>query len=154
MFKNRIAVKLTAGFVVIVLISMLAIGIFFIQMFRQYAFESREKTMLASARSISLVVADYLQSNGTNSPGGNGQMRGFGGYMRSLDTLSECIKRTHISAKTSHLPITTWAVCAITLQVVSNDQRDASRTCQHCFFSAFKGILPKHLDKKYSYSKH
>lgn len=89
MFKNRIAVKLTAGFVVIVLISMLAIGIFFIQMFRQYAFESREKTMLASARSISLVVADYLQSNGTNSPGGNGQMRGFGGYMRSLDTLTE-----------------------------------------------------------------
>lgn len=89
MFKNRIAVKLTAGFVVIVLISMLAIGLFFIQMFRQYAFESREKTMLASARSISLVVADYLQSNGTNSPGGNGHMRGFGGYMRSLDTLTE-----------------------------------------------------------------
>ncbi|HEY8909402.1 MAG TPA: ATP-binding protein [Desulfosporosinus sp.] len=81
MFKNKIAVKLTAGFVVIVLISMLAIGIFFIQMFRQYAFDSREKTMLASARSISLVVADFIQSNS--------QMPGFGGYMRSLDTLTE-----------------------------------------------------------------
>lgn len=89
MFKNRIAFKLTAGFVVIVLISMLAIGLFFIQMFRQYAFDSREKTMLASARSISLVVADYLQSNGTSSPGPNSPMRGFGGYMRSLDTLTE-----------------------------------------------------------------
>ncbi|MHB8076801.1 ATP-binding protein [Desulfosporosinus fructosivorans] len=81
MFKNKIAVKLTSGFVVIVLISMLAIGIFFIQMFRQYAFDSREKTMLASARSISLAVADSLQTNS--------QMPGFGGYMRSLDTLTE-----------------------------------------------------------------
>lgn len=89
MFKNKIAFKLTAGFVVIVLISMLAIGLFFIQMFRQYTFDSREKTMLASARSISLVVADYMQSNGTNSPGPNSPMRGFGGYMRSLDTLTE-----------------------------------------------------------------
>ncbi len=89
MFKNRIAVKLTAGFVVIVLISMLAIGLFFIQMFRQYAFDSRENTMLASARSISLVVAEYLQINGTSSPGPNSPMRGFGGYMRSLDTLTE-----------------------------------------------------------------
>jgi len=89
MFKNRIAVKLTAGFVVIVLISMLAIGLFFIQMFRQYAFDSREKTMLASARSISLVVSEYMQINGTNPPGPNSPMRGFGGYMRSLDTLTE-----------------------------------------------------------------
>jgi len=89
MFKNRIAIKLTAGFVVIVLISMLAIGLFFIQMFRQYTFDTREKTMLASARSISLVVADYLQTNGTNPPGPNSPMRGFGGYMRSLDALTE-----------------------------------------------------------------
>jgi signal transduction histidine kinase len=89
MFKKKIAFKLTAGFVVIVLISMLAIGLFFIQMFRQYAFDSREKTMLASARSISLVVAEYLQSNGTNPPGPNSPMKGFGGYMRSLDTLTE-----------------------------------------------------------------
>jgi two-component system sensor histidine kinase ResE len=90
MFKNRIAFKLTAGFVVIVLISMLAIGILFVQLFRQYAFASREKTMLASARSISVVVADYLQSDGTGSLNGfSSQMRGFGGYMRSLDTLTE-----------------------------------------------------------------
>ncbi|WP_040413112.1 ATP-binding protein [Desulfosporosinus sp. OT] len=82
MFKKRIAFKLTVGFVVIVLISMLTIGIIFIQMFRQYAFESREKTMLASARSVSEVAAEYLES-------ANGQMSGFGGYMRSLDTLTE-----------------------------------------------------------------
>jgi len=67
--------------VVIVLVSMMTIGILFIQMFRQYAFDSREKSMLAYARSISEVVAEYLQSNS--------QMPGFGGYMRSLSTLTE-----------------------------------------------------------------
>ena len=81
MFKKRIAFKLTAGFVAIVLVSMMTIGIFFIQMFRQYAFESRETSMLAYARSISEVVAEFIQSNS--------QMPGFGGYIRSLDTLTE-----------------------------------------------------------------
>jgi len=80
MFKKRIAFKLTTGLVVIVLVSMMTIGIIFIQMFRQYAFDSREKSMLAYARSISEVVAEYSKSNG--------QMPGFGGYMRSLDTLT------------------------------------------------------------------
>jgi len=81
MFKKKIALKLTAGFVGIVLVSMMTIGILFIQMFRQYAFDSRETSMLAYARSISEVVAEYSQSNS--------QMPGFGGYMRSLDTLTE-----------------------------------------------------------------
>ncbi|MDR3541611.1 MAG: ATP-binding protein [Desulfosporosinus sp.] len=81
MFKNRISFKLTAGFVVIVVVSMMTIGIVFMQMFRQYAFENREQSMLAYARSISGVVAEYSQSNG--------QMRGFGGYVHSLDTLTQ-----------------------------------------------------------------
>jgi len=81
MFKKKIAFKLTLGFVVIVLISMLAIGIFFIQMFRQYTFDSREKTMLEQAHNISEVIADNTQSNG--------RMMGFGGFMRFLDTLTE-----------------------------------------------------------------
>lgn len=81
MFKKKIAFKLTFGFVVIVLISMLAIGIFFIQMFRQYTFDSREKTMLEQAQNISEVIAGNTQSNG--------HMMGFGGFMRFLDTLTE-----------------------------------------------------------------
>lgn len=81
MLKNKIAYKLTIGFIVIVLISMLAIGIIFMQIFRQYAFESREKTMLSNARTISEIASDYLQ--------GNSQMRGFNGYLRSLDLLTE-----------------------------------------------------------------
>ena len=81
MFKKKIAFKLTAGFVVIVLISMMTIGLLFIQMFRQYTFESREQTMLARARSIAGVMAENSQNNG--------QIRGFAGSMRFLDTMAE-----------------------------------------------------------------
>jgi len=81
MFKKKIAFKLTAGFVVIVLISMLAIGLFFIQMFRQYTFDSQEETLLQRARSISQVISENSLSDG--------QMRGFGGFMFFLDTITE-----------------------------------------------------------------
>ena len=79
MFKGRIAFKLTAGFVVIVLVSMMTIGILFIQMFQQYTFDSREQTMLSRARSIAEVMAENSQSTV--------QFRGFAGSMRFLDTL-------------------------------------------------------------------
>lgn len=81
MHKKKIAFKLTAGFVVIVLISMLAIGLFFIQMFRQYTIESQEKTLFERAHSIAQVISE----NSSN----NGQMRGFGGFMIFLDTITE-----------------------------------------------------------------
>ena len=81
MFKGRIAFKLIAGFVVIVLISMLAIGILFIQMFQRYTFDSREQTMLTRARSIAEVIAENSQSIG--------QIRGFAVSMRFLDTMAE-----------------------------------------------------------------
>ncbi|XCH79152.1 MAG: ATP-binding protein [Candidatus Dehalobacter alkaniphilus] len=81
MFKKNIAFKLTTGFVLIVLISMLTLGLIFIQVFRQYELDSREQTMLERARSISEVVSANLQSNG--------QMRGIGGFTRFLDTMAE-----------------------------------------------------------------
>lgn len=81
MFKRTIAFKLTLGFVVIVLISMLTIGVIFINMFRQYTFENHQKTMLTKAYSISEAFSQYSQTSGP--------MRGFGGLMLSLDTLAE-----------------------------------------------------------------
>lgn len=81
MFKKQIAFKLTAGFVVIVLISMLTIGLFFIQMFRQYTYNSQQETMLDRAHSIAQVISENSLSNG--------QMRGFGGFMFFLDTITE-----------------------------------------------------------------
>ena len=79
--KHRLTIKLTAGFVIIVLLSMLTIGAFFIQMFRQYVFESWEKTLLSRANSTSQMMSEYF----TNS----GPMRGMGGFMRFLDTMAE-----------------------------------------------------------------
>ena len=81
MFRKHIAFQLMAGFVVIVLISMLTIGTFFIQMFRQYTFESHQATLLARAHSISDLMSENAQ--------GNGFMRGYGGLIRFLDTMSE-----------------------------------------------------------------
>ncbi len=81
MFKKTLAFKLTLGFVVIVFISMLVIGVFFIHMFRQYTFDTKEKTMLEKAHNISEVIAQNTISNG--------QMRGFGGLMHFLNTMTE-----------------------------------------------------------------
>ncbi len=81
MIKRSIAFKLTLGFIGIILISMLTIGILFIQMFRDYTFESREAILLGRAQSI----ADVLSKNTLS----NGQMMGLGGFMRFLDTLTE-----------------------------------------------------------------
>lgn len=63
MFKNRIGYKLTAGYVMIVLVSLLIVGIFFIYIFRSYTFENREKNMLNKAREIAKVTEPYLFNN-------------------------------------------------------------------------------------------
>lgn len=81
MFKRHIALQLMVGFTAIVLVSMLAIGTFFIQMFRQYTFESHQMTLLNRAYSISEMMSEYMQ--------GTGFIRGYGGLMRFLDTMSE-----------------------------------------------------------------
>jgi two-component system sensor histidine kinase ResE len=81
MFKKKIVLQLTAGFVLIVIISLLTLGLTFIQIFRQYELNSRQETMLAKARSISEVISANLQNSG--------QMRGIGGFMRFLDAMAE-----------------------------------------------------------------
>lgn len=81
MIRKSIAFKLTLGFIGIILISMLTIGIFFIQMFRDYTFESKEKILLERAQSI----ADILSKNTLST----GRMMGFGGFIRFLDTMTE-----------------------------------------------------------------
>lgn len=80
MFKKKLAVQLTAGFVGIVLLAMLILGIFFIQMFRQYAFESREQLMLDRAHNIAAMMGETISVGGA---------RGMGGFMRFLNTMTE-----------------------------------------------------------------
>lgn len=81
MFSRKIVYRLTAGFVIIVLIAMVTVGAFFIQMFRQYAVESREQLMLGRAHSIAEMMAE------TGASGGG--MRGMGGFVRFLNTLTD-----------------------------------------------------------------
>lgn len=81
MFKKKIAFQLTAGFVLIVLISMLTVGALFIQLFRQYAFESREQLMLERAHNI----ADIMGESGYSGTG----FRGMGGFMRFLNAMTD-----------------------------------------------------------------
>lgn len=80
MFSRRIVYRLTAGFVIIVLIAMLTVGMFFIRMFRQYALETREQLMLDRAHSIAEMMGDT---------GVSGNMRGMGGFTRFLNTLTD-----------------------------------------------------------------
>jgi signal transduction histidine kinase len=88
-FENRIAVKLSLSFIVMILICMVTIGLLFMQLFKHYAFDSRENSMLRSARSISEVAAEVMTSTNGFSPGPGNPMRGFGSYIRSLDILTD-----------------------------------------------------------------
>lgn len=81
MIRKKIAFQLTAGFVIIVLISMLTVGVFFIQMFRQYAFDSREKMMMDRAHSIAAIM--------TEASAAGGGIRGMGGFVRFLNTMTD-----------------------------------------------------------------
>lgn len=81
MIRNTIAFKLTAGFVVIVLIAMLAIGLFFIQMFKQYTIDSKEQILLERAQSISELFSEDPESNWS--------MRGYGSILKALGNLAE-----------------------------------------------------------------
>ncbi len=80
MFKKKIAYQLTAGFVMIVLASMLILGTFFSRLFYDYAVESREQTMLHRAHSIAEIVSEISGDKG---------FRGMGGFMRFLNTMTD-----------------------------------------------------------------
>ncbi|KLU60826.1 sensor protein SrrB [Peptococcaceae bacterium CEB3] len=80
MLKKRIAFKLMAGFAMIVLVSMLSIGTFFIFMFRGYTFHTSQATLLNRAH----IIANLLSENQNNI----GPMRGYG-FVRFLDAMTE-----------------------------------------------------------------
>ncbi len=60
MLKNKMAYKMTAGYTVIVLITTLILGIFFISIFRDHTFENKQNGMLNRAKEIAKVSEPYL----------------------------------------------------------------------------------------------
>jgi len=60
MGKGKIVFKLCGGYILIVLISMLIIGIFFINSFKSYTLTNKERSMMNKGRDIAKATAPYL----------------------------------------------------------------------------------------------
>ncbi len=80
MFKRKLAVQLTAGLVAIVLAALLTLGVLFIQIFRQQAFDRSEQQMQDRAHTIAEIMGEATAAGG---------VRGMGGFMRFLNTMTE-----------------------------------------------------------------
>ena len=59
MIKSRLFYKISAGFIAIVLLSLLIVGLFFINLFKNYSFEEKERSMLNRAREITTIAGLY-----------------------------------------------------------------------------------------------
>lgn len=79
-FKRKIVYKITLGYVIIVLITLCAIGIFFITSFRDYTFKSKENNMQTRAKEIARVTEPYLIKKADIS--------GYDNFMELLDSFS------------------------------------------------------------------
>ena len=78
MLKNKLVYKLTAGYVILVLISMLIAGIFSINLFRNYTFTSRQSNMLERARDLAETAEPFLT--------GKTEMKEYDKFLILLDT--------------------------------------------------------------------
>jgi signal transduction histidine kinase len=79
--RKRISLQLIAGFIGIVVIAVLVIGLIFISLYQRAALETKRQDMLLRARNIALLMTDYLV-DGTVS-------RGMGGFFRFMDTVND-----------------------------------------------------------------
>ena len=79
--RRRISLQLIAGFIGIVTIAVLVIGLIFISLYQRSALETKRQDMLVRARNLAPLMADYLE-DGT-------MMRGMGGFFRFMDTVND-----------------------------------------------------------------
>ena len=63
MIKRSISTKLTAGFVLIVLISTLCIGIIAINIFKNSIFNMKEKNITLHAKKLATVIEPYIEGD-------------------------------------------------------------------------------------------
>jgi signal transduction histidine kinase len=80
-FKSRITAQLASGFIFITLLAVMLTGIVFMQLFKDYAYESKESLMRSRARTIAATMSQYVGSADT--------ARGYGMFMRFLQTFTE-----------------------------------------------------------------
>ncbi|MGE5417856.1 MAG: ATP-binding protein [Acidobacteriota bacterium] len=60
MLRNKVAFKLTTGYVAIVLISLLIVGMIFVNFFRNYAFTNKQNNMLERANEVAAITQNYM----------------------------------------------------------------------------------------------
>lgn len=60
MFKKKLVFKITFGYSLIVLISLLIVGLLFINLFREYSFQNKRDNLASRAREIAKVSEPYL----------------------------------------------------------------------------------------------
>ena len=80
-FKSRITAQLAGGFIFITLLAVMLTGIVFMQLFKDYAYESKENLMRSRARTIASTMSQYIDSADNT--------RGYGMFMRFLQTFTE-----------------------------------------------------------------
>ena len=66
MIRRSISTKLAAGFIFIVIISTLLMGVIAINIFKNNIFQIKEKTITMHAKEMETVLAPYIESNGVS----------------------------------------------------------------------------------------
>lgn len=80
MFKNKLVFKITLGYTLITLISLLIVSLLFINMFRENTFQNKEANMVNMGREIAKVAAPYLSQGNS--------LTGYKGFMELLDSFA------------------------------------------------------------------
>lgn len=78
--KNNLAVKITIGYTVIIVIALLTLGLLYINFFRAYTFDIKESNMLNRTREVANISSSYLTQSSNLSD--------FIPYINLLDSLA------------------------------------------------------------------
>lgn len=79
--RRSISARLIIGFCLVIIVLTSLTGIVFINMFRQYLIQNKEKEIIARGRRVSEAVSLYIRSDGN--------MRGFRSIIRFIDSFSD-----------------------------------------------------------------
>lgn len=79
MLKKKLVFKITFGYSLIILISLLIVGLLFINLFREYSFQNKQDNLASRAREIAKVSEQYLAQGGTS-------LTEYKGFLELLDS--------------------------------------------------------------------
>lgn len=93
MIKNKLFHKISLGYIIIVAISLLIVGTFFINMFSSYSFSEKERNMLNRAKDITKLTDIYLS--------GNVDTKEYDNFIELLDSFTSA--RVWVTDKSGHM---------------------------------------------------